>query len=226
MSKPWFKLSTDKWLDGSTRRELTDAERAKFVDLLALCARYEGKHANTSGVINMSVPDLAYFWHEEESEIRPVLVKMEMAGKIKVFDDRVEIVNWKRYNPHPEELKREEFVSSCEELCTDVTKIEIEKQIEKENKKQTKKEKGKFGEFDNVLLTHEEFDKLNVQFGDRGARNRVETLSVGIKSKGYKYKDHYATILAWARKDEEKNPVKEEPTSKEYLDLGKRLRGK
>ena len=121
MSKPWFKISTDKWLDGSTRRELTDAERARWIDLLALCARYEGKYASTSGVINMTSSDLAWFWHEDESETLKLLSRMEACGKIKVINGHIEVINWQKYNPHHEEIRRlERNNNSCEDLCEDV----------------------------------------------------------------------------------------------------------
>ena len=60
--------------------------------------------------------------------------------------------------------------------------------------------KSAYGEFNNVLLTDEEYKKLEEKFGTR-AQDLVEKLSAGIESKGYKYKSHYATILNWERRD-------------------------
>ena len=65
-----------------------------------------------------------------------------------------------------------------------------------------KSEKHKFGSRRNVLLTADEYTKLKARFAD--ADEKIENLSLGIASKGYKYKDHYATILNWARRDAEK----------------------
>jgi hypothetical protein len=67
----------------------------------------------------------------------------------------------------------------------------------------TAKERKPYGEFNNVLLTNDERGKLIERFGEHDFNYRVEKLSSGIESKGYKYKSHYATILNWARKDEE-----------------------
>ena len=69
---------------------------------------------------------------------------------------------------------------------------------------QTKPEKSKYGEFNNVLLSDNELTKLQEKFGAMKAHQLIENLSEGIASKGYKYKDHYATILSWARRDEQK----------------------
>lgn len=61
-----------------------------------------------------------------------------------------------------------------------------------------------YGQFNNVALTQQEHDKLAERFGEIGAIDRIDELSVALKSRrGYaqKYKSHYATILAWARRD-------------------------
>ena len=60
--------------------------------------------------------------------------------------------------------------------------------------------KHKYGEFENVLLTDEEYGKLKKKFPTDYPR-RIEDLSVYLKSKNKKYASHYATILAWARKN-------------------------
>lgn len=63
--------------------------------------------------------------------------------------------------------------------------------------------KHKYGEYKNVLLTDEELEKLKAEF-PLDWEARIENLSNGIASKGYKYKSHYATIRVWARKDAER----------------------
>lgn len=73
-------------------------------------------------------------------------------------------------------------------------------------KKPKKPAKHKYGEYNNVLLTDDELDKLKAKFPDWA--KRIEDLSHGIASKGYKYTSHYATILNWARRDEEKEKAK------------------
>ena len=58
-----------------------------------------------------------------------------------------------------------------------------------------------YGEFQNVLLTDKEFQKLVEKFGEPETLRLVERMSTGIASKGYKYKSHYATALTWKAKD-------------------------
>ncbi len=57
-----------------------------------------------------------------------------------------------------------------------------------------------YGEFKNVLLTAGEKKKLDEMFGSSKAIELIESLSMGIESKGYRYKSHYATILNWERR--------------------------
>jgi len=78
---------------------------------------------------------------------------------------------------------------------------------------QKKLYKRKFGEFQNVLLTDEEYQKLKGSWGAQ-AEAMIERLSAYKESKGKKYKSDYATILNWQRRDSGKtrNP-RELPTS-------------
>ena len=58
----------------------------------------------------------------------------------------------------------------------------------------------KYGLYENVLFTDEEFQKLREEFPN-DCFERIERLSEYIASTGKKYKSHLATIRAWARKD-------------------------
>lgn len=56
------------------------------------------------------------------------------------------------------------------------------------------------GEFENVMLTAEEFTKLEERLGTEDRNGLIEELSCYLRNHPKKYKDHYATILSWARK--------------------------
>lgn len=66
------------------------------------------------------------------------------------------------------------------------------------------KEKNRYGTFENVLLSDVEMKKLKERF-NLTTEEKINTLSEYMKSKGKKYKSHYATLLAWARNDDKKN---------------------
>lgn len=76
----------------------------------------------------------------------------------------------------------------------------------------------KYGQFESVLLTDNEHAKLISQFGEEKAANLIERLDGYIASKGVKYKSHYATMLNWARSDQES--AQKQGTNNEYqIDL-------
>ena len=60
-----------------------------------------------------------------------------------------------------------------------------------------------YGQYENVLLSDDDVEKLKTEFPDY--RQRIERLSEYIASKGTKYKNHLATIRAWAKKDGKPN---------------------
>lgn len=104
-------------------------------------------------------------------------------------------------NPENDERKhlrkhlREQNVNTIDK------EIEEDKEIELNNKKNSKKEiRHKYGEYNNVLLSDSEYEKLKSEFpSDYNAR--IENLSSYIASTGKAYKNHLATIKNWARKD-------------------------
>ena len=73
-----------------------------------------------------------------------------------------------------------------------------------DNKKLTRH---KYGTYKNVLLTDEDMEKLKTEFPDDW-QNRIERLSEYIASSGKTYKNHLATIRVWAKKDKEREVLK------------------
>ena len=84
--------------------------------------------------------------------------------------------------------------------------------------KPTKPQKHKHGEYNNVLLTDDELEKLQDEFVDWSAR--IDRLSSYIASTGKAYKSHYATIRNWARKDKEQpKQTQQRRTGNVFLDM-------
>ena len=75
-----------------------------------------------------------------------------------------------------------------------------------DNKKPTRH---KYGTYKNVFLTDEDMEKLKSEFPDDW-QNRIERLSEYIASSGKTYKNHLATIRVWAKKDKERETLKNE----------------
>ena len=75
----------------------------------------------------------------------------------------------------------------------------------------------KYGLYENVLLTDEDYQKLQEEF-PHDYSERIERLSEYIASTGKKYKSHLATIRSWARKDTSQRP-KATKSSNPFLDM-------
>ena len=60
-----------------------------------------------------------------------------------------------------------------------------------------KKLKHKYGEFKRVLLTDEELEKLNKEFGEEKTQKAITYLDEYIEMKGAKYKSHYLAMRKW-----------------------------
>ncbi|HIW32970.1 MAG TPA: hypothetical protein IAA29_09305 [Candidatus Paenibacillus intestinavium] len=90
-------------------------------------------------------------------------------------------------------------MTKCHNKDTSITDTSIT-----DNKDTASPKKSKYGDAENVLLTDEEYKKLKDRFPS-DYEERINNLSYYIASKGAKYKSHYMTILAWARKDSNKS---------------------
>lgn len=83
----------------------------------------------------------------------------------------------------------------------------------------TKPTRHKHGMYNNVLLTDEEYAKLQVEF-PHDYTDRIDRLSEYIESTGKKYKSHIATIRAWSRRDKTtQNNTTKEKSSNPFLDM-------
>ena len=71
---------------------------------------------------------------------------------------------------------------------------------------------------DNVKMTEDQYGKLVERFGADEAATRIETLSLQMHAKGYKYKSHYHDVLAWKRREVgTKTPAPPVATFKRFL---------
>ena len=107
------------------------------------------------------------------------------------------------------------------------TEIEIEKETEKEKEldreiefipapptPSPKPTRHKYGMYKNVLLSDEDYQKLQEEF-HHDYSERIDRLSEYIASTGKSYKSHLATIRSWARKEK---PTKEK-SSNPFLEM-------
>lgn len=66
--------------------------------------------------------------------------------------------------------------------------------------REAKPEKLTYGQFGNVKLTRDEYDKLIARQGHERTQQAIAKLDAFIGSKGDKYKSHYMTMYSWVLK--------------------------
>ena len=76
----------------------------------------------------------------------------------------------------------------------------------------------KYGLYEKVLLTDEDYEKLKEEF-PHDYSERIARLDEYIASTGKKYKNHLATIRSWARKDKPQNRPAAAKNSNPFLDM-------
>ena len=81
----------------------------------------------------------------------------------------------------------------------------------------TKPTKHKYGTHKNVLLTDEEYLKLQERFPN-DYEEKINTLSEGLALKGYKYKSHYLAVIKWANNEKPK-ATKTTASTNPFLDM-------
>lgn len=144
------------------------------------------------------------------------------AGK-KAAEARWDASDAKRTNRTKENAKNANRINRINENANDASDADTDTDTdsdsdtdikEKESLRDSKKKapapkKSQYGFFKNVLLTDDEYHKLRENYVDFA--DRIERLSGYIESTGKKYKSHYATILNWARRDEEQGKGRDRP---------------
>ena len=87
-----------------------------------------------------------------------------------------------------------------------------------EEAKPPKPTRHKYGLYENVLLTDEDYRKLQEEF-PHDYTDRIERLSEYMASTGKPYKNHLATIRNWAKKDKPQKQAKPAKSSNPFLDM-------
>ena len=128
-----------------------------------------------------------------EQQIRTTLEHLKSTNEITITStNRFSIITINNYDLYQQSNQQINQQSTNEQPQYKNNRI-----INTNKEKEINKEKEKYGEFENVLLTKEEYHKLEKS----NLLPYIEKLSSYIASKGKKYKSHYATILNWSRKD-------------------------
>lgn len=141
------------------------------------------------------------------SEIREYnrIAKQKSRAKKKLSQSNVFDMSMTSQPCHDTDIDKEEDKEKEKEKEKDIDKDIF---VSDETKSSRKKiVRCKHGEYDNVLLSDEEYEKLKVEFPE-DYQDRIERLSEYMASTGKTYKNHLATIRCWAKKEQPKASTK------------------
>lgn len=170
---------------------------------------------------------LSSIFRRDVNTVRMALKVFEQFGMIEIVDNVITIPNWNKHQTLDAYEKKKErdrvyqaerraaqkaliaksSDKSSDSKSTPSSDIAISEEDKEEDKEKEELPKGnskkptkhKYGEYNNVLLTDDELDKLKSEYPDWA--ERIERLSSYVASTGKSYKSHYVTIRNWARKD-------------------------
>lgn len=180
---------------------------------------------------------LATIFRMKETTVQLALRTFEEFGMVEIVDGVITIPNWGKHQNldqleskkeymrnYMKEYREKQKLLTCKPNCKSNSNANVSEADKEEDKeedkirkednipasapKSTKPVKHKHGEYNNVLLTDDELDKLKNEYPDWA--ERIERLSSYVASTGKSYKSHYATIRNWSRKDGTKGGMKVE----------------
>ncbi|MBE3111417.1 MAG: hypothetical protein IMZ46_13090 [Acidobacteria bacterium] len=104
MKKPlrWVPLFVDPWIFGSSRHELTRAQRSDFIDLLLLSAKDQG-YLRANETMGYPIAQLAGLLCVQPAELEETIELCVKYGKLQRFDNGIlYISSWEQYKLTPQ----------------------------------------------------------------------------------------------------------------------------
>lgn len=212
----WIRITTDMFDDEKIKllEAMPDADTLLIIWVKLIC---QAGKVNADGYIFLSETisyteeQLATVFNRPVNTVKLALRAFEQLQMIE-FNERgaillpnfskhqnIEGLGKIRENTRLRVAKHRRLKAGKEDVTDGNVTVTQQSRVDKRRKEKNKK--NTYGEFKNVLLSDIEYKKIVDRFGEAGAKEKIEVLSAGIASKGYRYKDHYATILAWDKRD-------------------------
>lgn len=213
------------WTDSKIVDDFTPEDKFFYLYLIT------NPHTNLCGCYEVSLKQMSNETGYNEDTIKRLLKRFsEVHNTIRYSSNTKEVLllNWYRYNwtsspklDKPlldaiQKIKNSDFRNYLGDLYNNRDTVSIPYQYDIDTtvtvsvtdtvtvtEKPKKEVKHKYGEYNNVLLTDDELQKLKTEYSDY--QQKIENLSSYVASTGKSYKSHYATIRNWARRDKKPN---------------------
>lgn len=240
----WIKIAVDMF-DNRKIKQIGsmpegDSLLLMWVQLLCLAGNVnDGGFIYLTKEIPYTDEMLATQFNKPISTVRLALKTFEQFGMIEIINNMIFLSSWEKYQSidrltaiREKDRERKRRKREAEKLLPqnsteiprtsmDVPRIDIEGDIdidEDKNKSISKKSpRHKHGEYQNVLLSDDDLEKLKAEFPSDWDQ-RIQRLSEYMASSGKSYKNHLATIRNWARRDK---PAAKHAGGEDMTDLDK-----
>lgn len=242
----WVKIAVDMFDNRKIKQigsmQKGDSLLLMWVQLLCLAGNVnDGGFIYLTKEIPYTDEMLATQFNKPISTVRLALKTFEQFGLIEIINNMIFLSSWEKYQStdrlatiREKDRERKRRKREAENLLTqnsteiprtsmDVPRIDIEGDIDididkDKNKSISKKSlRHKNGEYQNVLLSDDDLDKLKAEF-PADWDQRIQRLSEYMASSGKSYKNHLATIRNWARRDK---PAAKAAGGEDMTDLDK-----
>lgn len=240
----WIKIAVDMF-DNRKIKQIGsmpegDSLLLMWVQLLCLAGNVnDGGFIYLTKEIPYTDEMLATQFNKPISTVRLALKTFEQFGMIEIINNMIFLSSWEKYQStdrlatiREKDRERKRRKREAEKLLTqnsteiprtsmDVPRLDIEGDIDidkDKNKSISKKSpRHKHGEYQNVLLSDDDLEKLKAEF-PADWDQRIQRLSEYMASSGKSYKNHLATIRNWARRDK---PAAKAAGGEDLTDLDK-----
>jgi hypothetical protein len=202
--KPWFKFDPSSWLNDVDLRDCTTSERGVLIDLMCLAHRSGNYGYFMDDMKPETIKKTAKCLSIASKTLDKCLTNLLQKSRIcQTNDGQLYIKRMIEDNSYS--LKQSELGKTG---GNPTLKAPLKPEKRREDKEKEKSKKKAYGEFNSVMLTDDEYDKLISKHGESKALSAIEILDGYIASKGNKYKNHYAVFKkgswVWERVAESK----------------------
>ena len=222
----WIKLKeeffTDKRIKRLRKISGGDTYTIIYLKLLLLSLKDEGK-LYYDGVESDFIKELALTIDETDDDVMVTVNYLINQGLLEVVTENdeyylTEIPNligsetaWaekkRRYRQNKQRTLSLMSPTNVRQEIEIEKDIEIDKEIDKEREGEIEKDKKStpifYGEYKNVRLSKEEYEKLKEKLNSH-TEIMINKLSRYMESSGKTYQNHYVTILKWYEEDKDK----------------------
>lgn len=242
----WIKIAVDMF-DNRKIKQIGsmpegDSLLLMWVQLLCLAGNVnDGGFIYLTKEIPYTDEMLATQFNKPISTVRLALKTFEQFGMIEIINNMIFLSSWEKYQStdrlatiREKDRERKRRKREAEKLLPqnsmeiprtsmDVPRLDIDIEgdidIDKDKNKSISKKspRHKHGEYQNVLLSDDDLEKLKAEF-PADWDQRIQRLSEYMASSGKSYKNHLATIRNWARRDK---PAAKAAGGEDMTDLDK-----